>query len=183
MASAADIIKKAQKARSNGQRGPAELLCKQVLKLGLFGEPAQQAADILTKLLPDDPQAWHVLAIILQTNKDEVKSAKAFEKATQLAPNNAELWNNFGNLLAKMGMILEAEKAYAQAYIFATDDKKTQITLNYIQSLFLREKYDVIESVLNDTKDNKAFDKFLQTLGYPYAEETHNPVYRLFLRS
>ena len=32
-------------------------------------------------------------------------------------------------------------------------------------------------------KDNKAFDKFLQTLGYPYAEETHNPVYRLFLRS
>jgi threonine dehydratase len=32
-------------------------------------------------------------------------------------------------------------------------------------------------------KDNKAFDKFLQTLGYPFAEETHNPVYRLFLRS
>ena len=32
-------------------------------------------------------------------------------------------------------------------------------------------------------KDGKAFDKFLQTLGYPYAEETDNPVYRLFLRS
>ena len=31
-------------------------------------------------------------------------------------------------------------------------------------------------------KDGKAFDKFLQALGYPYAEETENPVYRLFLR-
>jgi threonine dehydratase len=31
-------------------------------------------------------------------------------------------------------------------------------------------------------KDHKSFDKFLQTLGYPFEEETHNPVYRLFLR-
>ena len=30
--------------------------------------------------------------------------------------------------------------------------------------------------------DDKAFDKFLQTLGYPYVEETSNPVYRLFLQ-
>ena len=30
--------------------------------------------------------------------------------------------------------------------------------------------------------DDKAFDKFLQTLGYPYVEETGNPVYRLFLQ-
>jgi len=32
-------------------------------------------------------------------------------------------------------------------------------------------------------KDDKAFAKFLDTLGYPYVEETHNPVYRLFLKS
>jgi threonine dehydratase len=32
-------------------------------------------------------------------------------------------------------------------------------------------------------RDHKAFDKFLQALGYPYAEETDNPVYRLFLRA
>ena len=31
-------------------------------------------------------------------------------------------------------------------------------------------------------KDDKAFAKFLQALGYPFAEETNNPVYRLFLR-
>jgi threonine dehydratase len=32
-------------------------------------------------------------------------------------------------------------------------------------------------------KDDKAFAKFLDTLGYPYVEETQNPVYRLFLKS
>ena len=31
-------------------------------------------------------------------------------------------------------------------------------------------------------KDGKAFEKFLSTLGYPYVEETHNPVYRMFLQ-
>jgi threonine dehydratase len=31
--------------------------------------------------------------------------------------------------------------------------------------------------------DHKAFQSFLETLGYPYVEETDNPVYRLFLRT
>ena len=31
--------------------------------------------------------------------------------------------------------------------------------------------------------DDKAFAKFLKDLGYPFVEETHNPAYRLFLRS
>jgi threonine dehydratase len=31
--------------------------------------------------------------------------------------------------------------------------------------------------------DTAAFDKFLATLGYPYVEETDNPVYRMFLQS
>jgi threonine dehydratase len=31
--------------------------------------------------------------------------------------------------------------------------------------------------------DAKAFDKFLDTLGYPYVEETSNPVYRMFLQT
>jgi threonine dehydratase len=33
------------------------------------------------------------------------------------------------------------------------------------------------------TLDHKAFEAFLETLGYPYVEETNNPVYRMFLKS
>ena len=32
-------------------------------------------------------------------------------------------------------------------------------------------------------RDDKAFQRFLDTLGYPYVEETQNPAYRLFLKS
>ena len=31
--------------------------------------------------------------------------------------------------------------------------------------------------------EDKAFQAFLDTLGYPCVEETDNPVYRLFLRA
>jgi threonine dehydratase len=31
--------------------------------------------------------------------------------------------------------------------------------------------------------DDLAFAEFLSTLGYPYVEETTNPVYRIFLQS
>ena len=31
--------------------------------------------------------------------------------------------------------------------------------------------------------DDKAFAKFLATLGYPHVEETANPVYRMFLQT
>ena len=31
--------------------------------------------------------------------------------------------------------------------------------------------------------DDKAFAQFLDTLGYPWVEETQNPVYRMFLQS
>jgi threonine dehydratase len=31
--------------------------------------------------------------------------------------------------------------------------------------------------------DTQAFETFLETLGYPYKEETNNPAYRLFLKA
>jgi threonine dehydratase len=31
--------------------------------------------------------------------------------------------------------------------------------------------------------ENNAFDAFLKTMGYPFVEETNNPVYKLFLKS
>ena len=32
-------------------------------------------------------------------------------------------------------------------------------------------------------EDSKAFEKFLNNLGYPWVEETQNPAYRLFLQA
>jgi len=41
---------------------------------------------------------------------------------------------------------------------------------------------DVVSALQVPPQDNKAFKKFLGELGYPSVEETHNPVYRLFLQ-
>ena len=32
------------------------------------------------------------------------------------------------------------------------------------------------------SRDKKAFQRFLENLGYEFAEETDNPAYRLFLK-
>ena len=39
----------------------------------------------------------------------------------------------------------------------------------------------VLVGIQVPTKENAAFDHFLEQLGYPYTDETHNPAYRLFL--
>lgn len=41
----------------------------------------------------------------------------------------------------------------------------------------------VLIGVQVPSQDNPAFDEFLETLGYPYVEETQNEVYTMFLRS
>lgn len=41
----------------------------------------------------------------------------------------------------------------------------------------------VLIGVQVPSQDYPAFDEFLETLGYPYVEETNNEVYTMFLRS
>jgi len=41
----------------------------------------------------------------------------------------------------------------------------------------------VLAGIQVPTDDDQRFNTFLRTLGYPYIEETNNPVYRRFLRS
>ena len=41
----------------------------------------------------------------------------------------------------------------------------------------------ILVGVQVPTADHGAFDGFLKTLGYPFVEETGNPVYQLFLKA
>jgi threonine dehydratase len=40
----------------------------------------------------------------------------------------------------------------------------------------------VLAGIQAPEQDSAQFDEFLQELGYPYVEETHNEVYRRYLR-
>ena len=52
----------------------------------------------------------------------------------------------------------------------------------YLQ--YMQEQRDVRPPAARPKEaDDAAFKEFLDTLGYPYVDETDNPVYRLFLRA
>ena len=59
-------------------------------------------------------------------------------------------------------------------YVEAVEDKKllTEAISGMVASLDPHSAY----------LDKKAFKEFLDTLAYPYVDETDNPVYKLFLR-
>ena len=42
-------------------------------------------------------------------------------------------------------------------------------------------RFSILVGIQVPESENREFDRFLATLGYPYWEETQNPVYRLFL--
>lgn len=61
--------------------------------------------------------------------------------------------------------------------------QKKLIFFYFFFLLFLLDVGKVLIGVQVPSQDNPAFDEFLETLGYPYVEETQNEVYTMFLRS
>jgi tetratricopeptide (TPR) repeat protein len=47
--------------------------------------------------------------------KNYAEAIKAYDEAIKLDPNNADVWNNKGNALKKLGLTIEANEAYAKA--------------------------------------------------------------------
>jgi hypothetical protein len=54
-------------------------------------------------------------------------------------------------------------------------------TLTLITSVFL-DLGKVLAGIQAPEEDSAQFDHFLRDLGYPYVEETHNEVYKRYLR-
>lgn len=61
--------------------------------------------------------------------------------------------------------------------------KKANFFFFFFFLLFLLDVGKVLIGVQVPSQDNPAFDEFLETLGYPYVEETQNEVYTMFLKS
>ena len=77
--------------RQNNQLGPAELAARQAI-----------ARDATLR------HAWNNLGIILQEADKLEESLNALEHALRLSPENAQLLNNLGNTLARLGRLDEA---------------------------------------------------------------------------
>lgn len=63
----------------------------------------------------DHPAVLHLLGLVERRRGDSAAARQAFERAVALAPHDAQLHNNFGNLLAQIGDVAAALRHYERA--------------------------------------------------------------------
>jgi predicted O-linked N-acetylglucosamine transferase (SPINDLY family) len=85
----------------------------------LFAHPdrkqvAEKDARHLIDQYPNHPFAWKVLGILLKQRAEYDEAITVFKHAQLLAPNDAEIANNLGNIWKALGQITEAQNAYEQ---------------------------------------------------------------------
>ena len=59
---------------------------------------------------------------------------------------------------------------------------QSRITTEDPENKFIPDYGRILVGIQVPAADEAAFRSFLETLAYPYVEESANPVYRLFLR-
>ena len=81
---------------------------------GAFAE-AEQLYRGLTESYPDAPDAWNMLAVVLQQQGAFDQAAQASERATELRPGIAPYWLVRGNIAADQYRLDDAEASYRRA--------------------------------------------------------------------
>jgi tetratricopeptide (TPR) repeat protein len=107
-----------------GQYLDAQLRCRQALEIdgdhadtlhlmGLLSHQAQQydlAVEWMARAIRQVPKAEYLASLgeTLERHGRHEEALKAFDKALQLKPDDAELWKNLGNILLKVGRPADA---------------------------------------------------------------------------
>ncbi|MGE9294661.1 MAG: O-antigen ligase family protein, partial [Puniceicoccales bacterium] len=65
----------------------------------VFGQEAEQYARRAIQLNPNSPQAWINLGNALKLQTRMIEAGKAYQKATEVGPNNAETWHFYAAYL------------------------------------------------------------------------------------
>lgn len=98
----------------------------------------ERAIEVLSQVLvvhPGEPDLLMDLGRALSANGNVLGSARAFERATRLAPERAETWAAFGTALDKLERHNDAQSAYQQALML--EPNRTSTLTNYGLSLAL----------------------------------------------
>jgi tetratricopeptide (TPR) repeat protein len=83
---------------------------------------AIQAEVEATKLVPDEPVAWHNLGNDYSSLNDHEHALAALLKAAELAPNNSTVWDDLGGTYEDLGDYEKAINAHKNAIRLKADD-------------------------------------------------------------
>lgn len=95
---------------------------------GDFKTAAQHMAQHL-KTDERNPEAWHMLGIMLYQGEQVSAAVSAIAKAVDLQPNNADFLNNYGLILKANGDLSGAIEAYQKALQQTPNDRDVQLNL------------------------------------------------------
>lgn len=98
MMHAQQILQAAVSAFSQGQQARATQLALQTLQL-----------------LPEQPDALHLLALCARQQGQTDQALQYFKRSLQAGPSQSAVWSNYGNLLQQIDQLEDAEQAYQRA--------------------------------------------------------------------
>ncbi|MET0270991.1 MAG: tetratricopeptide repeat protein [Sphingomonas sp.] len=100
---------------SSAQRGEAYLDRARAQVAAGNPEAARADLDQATALVPGDPMAWLLSATLARRQGDSTRAAKDVAEAARLAPNEAPILYEQGNIAALSGRMDEARAAWGRA--------------------------------------------------------------------
>jgi len=93
---------------------------------------AEKLAVLLTQQFPRHQFSWKVLGAVYGNTGRQTEAIDANQKAIQLAPHDAETYNNLGNALQHLDRLDEAESSFRQAITLQTDYAEAHNNLGVI---------------------------------------------------
>ena len=94
-----------------------------------------QAEDIYRQILevdPDNPEANHLLGLLVHQNGNHTGAIELIEKAITLKPGFYEAYNNLGAILMIQNRPTDAEENFRQALALRPDYQEAQCNLDFL---------------------------------------------------
>lgn len=129
---------------------------------------ADQLCLRLLKKFPNQPDAFHLLALSAKQRNDFSKSRKYFEKALSLNGNQPVVYSNYANLLASLGEYKKASSRYEKSLRLAPNN--LDALYNYSAMLNQTGNYKkAIEKIKKAIAINPTVANFYSLLGRSYG--------------
>ena len=132
-------------------------------------EEARQLCQAVLNAKPFQPDALHLLGLVLKASGDREGALQAMQGSINVRPHQPQVLNNLGNLLSDMGRLDEALAAYRQA--LAQEPRFLDAWINYgLTAMSADQHAEAIRALRQATTINRNSPKAWMSLGSAYRK-------------